>query len=155
MALFAPHGLGGEVGPGWVLQRVSIAAGTITVTLRGPSEGVTARVVLHHPDRAPDGSDATRSFGVVTEGPPASAAARAALVEALRRNDDGTFWDARGLVATLPNLMDERHHERPLPEAVPRVVRDSPIRSVAFALLALGAIGVALLWGRRAGDGRR
>ncbi len=95
LALFAPHELGGEVRAGHVLWNVSIERSRVVVTLRAADESETT-LTLMHPDDAPEHAARTSSFGIVEDGATASAPTRArrALLEVIRANDRGGFWEA-------------------------------------------------------------
>ena len=84
-ALFAPHALGDEVAPGRVLVRLRIEPTSIHVGLAPTADDAPdGWVELQRPDgRARD----VPSFVVAGDDP-----ARAAIVRAVQRNDDGTFW---------------------------------------------------------------
>lgn len=141
-ALLAPHALGEEVADGWTLHAIRIGAHRITVSLRA-ADGAEARLELAHPEHAPDASARAPSFAVLQPDDPASAAARAALLRALRANDDGTFWDEPPVLA--PGGPREPSGERAGP-AVPRpTTRESPAGPVLVALLAVVGAGLGLL----------
>jgi hypothetical protein len=82
------------------------------------------------------------SFALTEGGDPSSLEARAALVRAIRANDDGDFWAHAAVVAADPVL-----------PALPVVVdaqrdRTSPALPVSLAAIALLISGLALT-GRR------
>lgn len=93
--LFAPHELGTEIDRGFDLWNVSIQPARIVVTLRASADGRETTVTLLHPDRAPSGAPTSRSFAAVVSGASDAdaRAARARLIAAVQRNDDGGFWD--------------------------------------------------------------
>lgn len=138
-ALAAPYTLGAEIVPGWSLHSIEIQPRTIHFHLRAGE--AAARVTLDLPERAPAGAVALPSFALTEEGDASSLDARAALVRAIRANDDGDFW-ATAAVATDPVL-----------PALPAVVgaqrdRTSPALPVTLAGIALLVSGLALT-GRR------
>lgn len=107
LALFAPYELGGEVRDGFALWNVAIEHDCITVTLRARN-GRETTLTLRHPDDAPDGASRTASFAAIEDGSTDAdaRAARRALLEAVRRNDDGSFWPrARETVTVSGNQL--------------------------------------------------
>lgn len=90
LALLEPHGFGAAPVGGWCLEGVQIERSLVRITVAGPSETATLRLL--HPDVS-DGAERTASFVLERDGP--SDAAKAALdpwVDAVRTNDDGSFW---------------------------------------------------------------
>ncbi len=102
LALFAPYELGGEVAAGFALWGVSIQRDHIVVTLRASDERET-RITLRHPDTAPEDAPRSTSFAAVASGESdeGARAARAALLDAIRRNDHGGFWERAAESVTL------------------------------------------------------
>ena len=97
LALFAPHALGAPVAGGFALWNVAIQQKRVEIELRTGS-GATATVWLLHPDdpeasASPPGSK--HFAGVIrSASTPEAQAAAAALLEAVRRNDQSSFWEA-------------------------------------------------------------
>jgi hypothetical protein len=125
LGLFAPYAPGGAVAAGWRLGGVAIRPDCISVTLQAADER-TSTLTLRHPARAPGGAVRTKSFAVVPDDAQGAdvAAARQAVVEAISRNDEGTFWGA----ATYQPTPDEHrqptldeHRSPPPHEDGPRV----------------------------------
>lgn len=99
-ALLRPLALGDEVEAGWRLGSIAIELATIRVRMVGP-HGEVAEVALEHPDYAPPDSRTLQSFAVsVVAQPPGSEAAVTRVIEAVERNDDGSFWAMHGAEAT-------------------------------------------------------
>lgn len=97
VGLFAPHALGDEVRDGYRLRGVAIDRGVVRATL-GRGER-TATVELHHPEAAPEDAPRSASFAFVVEAPDEARVAARALVDAVRANDDGSFWRDVGTTA--------------------------------------------------------
>ena len=93
LELLAPHQLQEPVSPSWSLHSLSVDRATIHLWIAGPDQRF-AHVTLDHPDQVAQPTFATPSFGVtVVEQPAGSEDAVAVLLQALERNDDGSFWD--------------------------------------------------------------
>ncbi|MFK7989602.1 MAG: hypothetical protein AB8I08_26530 [Sandaracinaceae bacterium] len=97
LALFAPHELTHEVGDGFALWNVAIERRYIEITLR-KNGTLDTTLTLRHRDDADDDAIETRSFAVTMGGlqTPDARRARRSILSALRRNDDGTFWEEAG-----------------------------------------------------------
>ena len=100
LALAKPFALGSDVSPGWHLENVTASETAIRYLVLGPGGAKTA-VRLEHPKRAPS-QETTPSFAVHREVSKEGGAAPAdpkildALVDAIRKNDGGNFWPAKG-----------------------------------------------------------
>ncbi|PRQ03746.1 hypothetical protein ENSA5_12960 [Enhygromyxa salina] len=101
-ALFQPYAVGEELAPGWALHSFSLDVSTINVWISGPDQSY-AQLSLDHLDYAPPDARALDGFALkVVEQPPGSAAAVEALVAAIERNDDGSFWSTDVVYAGEP-----------------------------------------------------
>ena len=93
LALFAPYALAAPVAHGYALWNVAIESAQVVVTLRA-ADGRETTLTLQHPEVAHAAALHTASFAVlyggVSDGD--ALAARAALLAAIQRNDDGAFW---------------------------------------------------------------
>ncbi len=132
-ALFAPYAVGRPVEADWIFDGFRIERDTIHVRLRAGD--LDAGLILTAQEGAEASSVRTSSFAVQEVGPPSAAGARAALLAALRSNDDGTFW----LVSAEPPRRSEHRSDEPLPRTTSR---PTPWVAVGLALAAL--LGAAL-----------
>lgn len=98
LGLFKPHDLGKDVVPGWRLDDIGINATQIKIKLEGPNKA-TAAARLELPKRTPS-PETTPSFTVIREpgASPDGAKALDALIDAVRKNDNGRFWPANAPV---------------------------------------------------------
>lgn len=96
VSLFAPFTLGSEISGGWKLWNIGVEQTSIEVGIRNAAEQ-DASFVLVHPTRASTTAMRTPSFAVDRDVPdePGARAAREALVQSIRNNDDGKFWRVR------------------------------------------------------------
>ena len=109
LRLLLPYAMDGEVVPGWQLVGVGIGRRSIGLTLRGPG-GEEAGIRLSHPEPAEAVASRTASFAVTPEGSDSGETARAALLAALRANDDGAFWRREALPPTpLEGWVEQAH----------------------------------------------
>ncbi len=103
LALFKPYDLGKEIAPGWHLEDIGIDATKIKIKLEGPNKAA-AGARLELPRRTPS-TETTPSFSVIRDpgAPPDGAKALDALIDAVRKNDNGKFWPA---TAPIPRFDD-------------------------------------------------
>ena len=101
LALASPFVLGSDLAAGWHLENITASQTAIRYLALGPG-GAKAAVRLEHPKRAPS-SEITPSFAVhreVEKGNQGGAAPDPKvldpLVDAIRKNDKGTFWPIKG-----------------------------------------------------------
>lgn len=123
VALFAPHGLGDEIAPGWKLWGIDVQRSKIRVSVRGKA-GDRPCLVLRHPSAAPPDATRTKEFAVERLGSCPPAVARA-LASAVQSNERGGFWRVEAQDARVV------HERTPQP----------PLRYVSWLLAAL-----ALAW---------
>lgn len=90
LGLLAPFAMGGHVAAGWSIGDVSIQTEEITVELRSGDQRGALR--LRHPSRAPEGTLASANFAIELKPDDLPEAVRAALIEAVRRNDRVSLW---------------------------------------------------------------
>lgn len=88
-ALVAPFRLDGEVAGGFVLDGITLDRHSVALVLKKGS--VSAVVTLLPPEVSVDGAGRSKSFLIVAEG---DKGVVMPLVDAVVRNDDGTFWPA-------------------------------------------------------------
>lgn len=99
LARLAPYAVGQEIAGGFRLTRTGIGREHFEVLVEGPG-GRRGYLLLARLDSAPEGAERLPSFaawinpGSAEAGAPDPGLALAALLEALRRNDDGRFWEA-------------------------------------------------------------
>lgn len=132
LALLAPYRPGAEITAGWKVWDVAIQPNHIEVGLRDPADR-TLSFSLVHPTQAESNARLSPSFAVKWKQPidgPQERAARDALLEAIRRNDDGKFWRVWRPISTRAGT------EIPVPFGR-SLVSDGLLLSVVGALLAL------------------
>ncbi len=88
-ALVLPFQLDGQVAQGFVLDGITLDRHRVGLVLKKGES--LATVHLLPPEVSVDGGTKSRSFVIVTEGDPA---VTGPVVEAIVRNDDGSFWPA-------------------------------------------------------------
>lgn len=100
LALLSPFALGSDV-EGWSVENVSIEATSIDVTLVQAEE--SAHLILVHVSED-DVLTRSTSFGFRRTESPGAGPATDTLVEAITRNDDGTFWRVEASTDPAPSF---------------------------------------------------
>jgi hypothetical protein len=139
LALLAPRGFGSDPVDGWRLADVRIERSLIRLTVAGPDETATLRLL--HPEVS-DSAERTASFALEREGSDAARAALDPWVAAIRANDGGDFW---------AGMRSERARHGPRAESV-ATGDGSPVRitlATVAPVVALLLVLFAGFWERR------
>jgi len=99
LARLAPYAVGQEIAAGFRLKGASVGREFFQIVVEGPG-GTRGTLLLAPRDRAPRGTAVLPSFAAWIDQSPVQPGAAdprpalEALMDALRRNDDGRFWEA-------------------------------------------------------------
>jgi len=142
VALVRPHfGDGKQIAPGYAIGNVNVEPHSIRYRVDGPA-GAKGALLLEHSSVAHEGAERTKSFTITLEGTndPGMGAALRTLVEAIRANDEGTFWPTAAASEHAPSRFGGRGPPRPWVES-PRLLLDG------FAIFLAASTVLALhLW---------